>query len=115
MILVVLALCLVMAGCGAVGEPLPPLLDIPVASKGVTAVQRGEQIQIAWPPPTLTTEGAGIRPGRQGQTKVYRAVLDGLRAPDKVSMADLATAQEAARIDGKLATFTDRVDPAWAG
>lgn len=110
----ILTLCLVMAGCGAVGEPLPPLLDIPVRTTGLSAVQRGAQILVAWPPANLTTEGVSVRAGRQGQTRVYRVVLDGLRAPDKVTAPDFAS-HEATRLDAGQAAFTDPVQPGWAG
>src|SRR5258706_11859867 len=86
MVLLVLLLCLVMAGCGAVGEPLPPLLDIPVPATALSAVQRGDQILVAWPAPSLTMEGVSVRPGRQGPTRLYRATFDGLRS--KVSPAE---------------------------
>jgi Rhamnogalacturonan I lyases beta-sheet domain len=103
-----------MAGCGAVGEPLPPLLDIPVPATGLIAVQRGEQIQIAWPAPNLTTEGVAVRPGRLGSTLLYRAVLDGLRS--QVSVGDFAAvAKEAARVEAGRIAFTDPIEAGWDG
>jgi len=114
MVLVVLLLCLALAGCGAVGEPLPPLLDIPVPSAGLTAVQRGDQILVAWPAALMTTEGVGVRPARLGPTRVYRAVLDSLRA--EVSPAEFgAAAKEATRVEPGQTTFSDAASHDWAG
>jgi len=114
MILLVLALCLVMAGCGAVGEPLPPLLDIPVPSTGLTAVQRGEQVLLTWPAPALTTEGVSIRTGRQGPTRLYRAVFDGLRT--QVGQAEFsAIAKDSSRVEPGKTALADPVERDWAG
>ncbi|HEV3331827.1 MAG TPA: hypothetical protein VG096_12640 [Bryobacteraceae bacterium] len=49
------------AGCGYVGEPLPPLANIPARVSDLTAVQRGAQIQAQFTLPRLTTEGQPIR------------------------------------------------------
>ncbi|HUI81285.1 MAG TPA: fibronectin type III domain-containing protein [Bryobacteraceae bacterium] len=49
------------AGCGYVGEPLPPLANIPARVVDLTAVQRGGQIQAQFTLPMLTTEGVTIR------------------------------------------------------
>ncbi len=109
-----LAGCLCLAGCGAVGEPLPPLLDIPVPSAGLTAVQRGGQILLAWPAATLTTEGVLVRPARQGPTRLYRAIFDGLRS--QVSATEFAaSAQEATRLEPGQTTFRDAAGPDRAG
>lgn len=49
------------AGCGYVGEPLPPLANIPARVSDLTAVQRGGHILAQFTLPPLTTEGAVIR------------------------------------------------------
>ncbi len=49
------------AGCGYVGEPLPPLANIPARVSDLTAVQRGGHILAQFTLPPLTTEGATIR------------------------------------------------------
>jgi hypothetical protein len=49
------------AGCGYVGEPLPPLLHIPVRIDDLTAVERGGRIIVQFTLPTLTTEGTVLR------------------------------------------------------
>jgi hypothetical protein len=112
--LTVLSGCLMLAGCGAVGEPLPPLLDIPVPAAGLAAVQSGDQIRLAWPAPALTTEGASVRPARRGPTHVYRAIFEGLRA--EVGAAEFAAAaQEAVRLDPSQTAFTDSALREWTG
>src|SRR5690242_8862404 len=54
------AAALFSAGCGYVGEPLPPVLHIPQRVTDLTAVQRGAEIQAAFTLPTHTTEGLVI-------------------------------------------------------
>lgn len=49
------------AGCGYVGEPLPPLANIPARVTDLTAMQRGPQILAQFTLPPLTTEGVAIR------------------------------------------------------
>jgi hypothetical protein len=48
-------------GCGYIGEPLPPLLNVPGRGENVTAVQRGSNIVAHVTLPTLTTEGVVIK------------------------------------------------------
>ena len=47
---------LVLAGCGYVGDPLPPALNIPAPVAGLAAVQRGPDFVITFTAPDLTTE-----------------------------------------------------------
>jgi hypothetical protein len=54
-----LAIC---SSCGYVGEPLPPLLNIPEAVDDLAAVQRGSKIIVQFTLPELTTEGVAIKP-----------------------------------------------------
>ena len=57
--LAVLALSLAslaLAGCGYVGEPLPPALNIPVSITDLSALQRGGQVYVRFTIPGLTTE-----------------------------------------------------------
>jgi fibronectin type 3 domain-containing protein len=48
-------------GCGYVGDPLPPALNIPEKITDLRAVQRGDQLFIDFTIPKLTTEGLPIR------------------------------------------------------
>ena len=114
MVFLVLLLCLALAGCGAVGEPLPPLLNIPQPATGLSAVQRGERVLLSWPAPTLTMEGVAVRPEKLGPVALYRAVLSGLRTT--VTLQEFqAAALEAAKLDPGSVEYADRANPAWAG
>jgi hypothetical protein len=57
-----LVLILLCGGCGYVGEPLPPLLNIPQPVMDLTAVQRGSKITVRFSLPKLTTEDRVIKP-----------------------------------------------------
>ncbi len=50
-----------LSGCGYVGEPLPPLLNMPQAVVDLAAVQRDSQIIAHFTIPKLTTEGRVMR------------------------------------------------------
>jgi hypothetical protein len=47
----------VWSGCGYVGEPLPPLLNIPMRVSDLTARQTGARLRIEFSVPPLNTEG----------------------------------------------------------
>ncbi len=55
------AAALMLAGCGYVGEPLPPLLNIPQPVADLHAMERGGSIVVEFTPPALTTEGAVLK------------------------------------------------------
>jgi hypothetical protein len=48
-------------GCGYIGEPLPPLVNIPGRGENLAAIQRGSNIIAHVTLPTLTTEGVVIK------------------------------------------------------
>ena len=53
--------CLFSIGCGSVGEPLYPAVNIPSRISDLSAVERGNQIEIAFTIPPLTTEGLTLK------------------------------------------------------
>jgi hypothetical protein len=55
------ALALFTTGCGYVGDPLPPLANVPAPITDLTAIQRSARIIVQFTLPTLTTEGIVIR------------------------------------------------------
>jgi hypothetical protein len=55
------ALVLLSAGCGYVGDPMPPLANIPAAVTDLAAVQRSTRIIVQFTLPSQTTEGIAIR------------------------------------------------------
>ena len=106
-------LCLTLlglVGCGSVGDPLPPLLDIPEPPLA-SAVQRGDQLLVSWPAPLKTTEGVAPRPGRLGPILVYRLVLDYLKAA--ATSAEFQQAREIARLEPGKTRYEEPVDSAW--
>ncbi len=50
-----------LSGCGYIGEPLPPLMNIPGRGENITAVQRGSNIIVHVTLPALTTEGVVLK------------------------------------------------------
>ncbi len=65
-----------LAGCGYVGDPLPPSLKIPVAVTDLAAVQRGDKLVVEFTLPALTTDG--LRLARIGEIDL-RAGAEGVR------------------------------------
>ncbi len=55
--LIALLLALLHLNCGSIGEPLPPLLNIPESAQDLTARQINEDIILRWTWPETTTEG----------------------------------------------------------
>jgi hypothetical protein len=51
---------LLMAGCGYVGDPLPPLANIPSRVSDLAALQRGSRVIVQFTVPASTTEGHPI-------------------------------------------------------
>ena len=56
------AAALLLAGCGYVGDPLPPLANIPPKVSDLAARQRGGRIIVQFTVPAKTTEGHPIPP-----------------------------------------------------
>ena len=56
------AAALFLAGCGYVGEPRPPLANVPPRVSDLAAVQRGGRVIVQFTVPALTTEGHPIPP-----------------------------------------------------
>src|SRR5437868_5266756 len=49
-------------GCGYVGDPLPPLANVPSPVSDLAAIQRGSRIIVQFTVPQTTTEGHPIPP-----------------------------------------------------
>jgi hypothetical protein len=57
----VIALILVLAGCGSIGQPLYPALRIPSPVADLTVLEQGSNLDIAFTIPPLTTEGLPLK------------------------------------------------------
>ncbi len=51
---------LLLAGCGYIGEPLPPSLNIPERVTDLSATERGDKIVLTFTIPALTTDGVAL-------------------------------------------------------
>lgn len=65
-----LCLTLLLAGCGYVGEPMPPALDIPLAVADLRALQRGDKILVDFTIPPRTTEGFEVEDLRDVELRI---------------------------------------------
>ncbi len=59
--LLLAACCSLYLSCGQVGEPLPPLLNIPARVESVEAQQFEDKALLRWSPVLLTTEGSTLK------------------------------------------------------
>jgi len=57
----VAAAVLLLAGCGYVGNPLPPALDIPQRTTDLAAAEYGSDILVQFTVPPMTTEGLVLK------------------------------------------------------
>ncbi len=53
--------CVFVAGCGSIGEPLYPALNIPTKITDLVALERGDKLAIYFTIPALTTDGLALR------------------------------------------------------
>lgn len=72
-----------LAGCGNVGDPLPPLIQIPVPVSDLAAYQFGKLIKLSWTLPKLNTDGSAAT--TLVRVEVFRLSADSSQnaAPDK--------------------------------
>jgi fibronectin type 3 domain-containing protein len=54
-------LFIVLGGCGYVGDPLPPALNIPTPINDFRALEYGDNFLVEFTPPHLTTDGLPLR------------------------------------------------------
>jgi hypothetical protein len=55
------SLCGFMSGCGSIGEPLYPALNIPTRVSDLSAIERGDHVDVTFTIPALTNEGLALK------------------------------------------------------
>jgi hypothetical protein len=65
-----LAWAALLAGCGYVGNPLPPALDIPQRITDLRIAERGDKIAAEFTVPPLTTEGLPLKNVRSVELRI---------------------------------------------
>jgi len=108
--LVPLLAAFVLASCGYIGDPLPPLANIPGSVADLAAVQRGNRIIIHFTPPERTTEGRPVKTPLQFDLRIGPAVTP-FTTP---AWAAAATRIPPPEVDNGLAE-TEIPSTAWTG
>lgn len=101
---------LLCAGCGYVGDPLPPLANVPGHITDLAAIQRGGRLIVHFTPPTQTTEGSAIKTPLKLDLRIGTAMAQ-FRAED---WAAAARAIPAAPVKNGLAEYEVPVED-WVG
>jgi hypothetical protein len=63
---------LTLAGCAAIGPPLPPSLELPKPPIDLHAARKGDKVTLTWTVPSRTTDRRGVR--YLGNTEICRSV-----------------------------------------
>ena len=95
-----LAVALLLVGCGTPGAPLPPTLDLPQPPSDLKATRKGDRVTLTWTVPQQTTDKALAK--HLGTTRVCRSQQRVMSECEAVGQ--LPPGQVLA---GKQATFTD--------
>jgi len=73
-LLALLVFSFLLTGCGNVGAPLPPLIQIPVPVSDLAIQQFGKSAQLSWTLPKLNTDGSSAT--TVASVEIYRLVTD---------------------------------------
>ena len=106
--LLILASLFALTGCGLPGAPQPPSLQIPKPVDDLAATRKGDQVLLAWTPPTQTTDNTNIR--HAGTTEVCRGVNDFPMARCDQKLAALNGVQVEHWTKGAMAARHDYTD-----
>lgn len=89
------AVAAALTGCGYVGDPMPPALNIPERVRDLQVVQRGDKLVLDFTAPSLTTEQLGIPRFASAEVVINeRAIPIQAPEPGKPAHAELATAAD---------------------
>ncbi len=94
---------ILLAGCGSIGDPLPPMANIPQVVDDLAALQVADEVIISWSWPLLTTEGATARRVRDFTLVAVDVDLNVIDLPPEVIAEhgrNLSVIDEA-QLDGK--------------
>jgi hypothetical protein len=114
---------LLVAGCGAPGEPTPPAPQIPRAVADLAAQQTGEAVQLSFTMPTKTIRGealidtpaveilrGAVKTDGSADPKSFHevqtvpgALVENYRAEDQIRIADTVPAEELRSGQGRIA------------
>ena len=83
----VLAATAILSGCGSVGEPLYPALNIPTKVTDLSAVERGDKIAVHFTIGPLTTEGLGLKSVGSVELRIGPGQAGGFKADEWGSSA----------------------------
>ena len=100
----VLAAALSLCGCAYIGDPLPPLANIPAPVRDLAAVQRADRIIVHFTLPVQTTEGVAIHTPLELDLRVGTPSPNGVF--DAEQWAAGATRIEGGAVQKGLATFS---------
>jgi hypothetical protein len=80
--LLAVMLCVLLAGCGSIGEPLYPALRIPSPVGDLTVVEQGTNLDINFTIPPLTTEGLPLKQIGAVELRVGPGTINGWNADE---------------------------------
>jgi hypothetical protein len=79
-----------LAGCGYIGDPLPPSLNIPMRAEDLSAIERNDSIVISFTVPGQTTDGVAIK--RLGEVDLRIGPAAGDNWADRGRKVEMAAA-----------------------
>jgi hypothetical protein len=69
------AVAAALTGCGYVGDPLPPALNIPTPVEDLRVIQRGDKLILDFTTPSLTTEAVGLTSLASAEARIGDRVI----------------------------------------
>jgi len=97
-----IAAALALTGCGYIGNPLPPLANVPAPVTDLTAVEREDRIIVHFKLPTTTTENATIKSPLKLDLRIGTAATGPFHAAEWAAQAKPAPPGP---VEGGVATY----------